>query len=170
MTPFGYKAYVPIEKWVKPSPVITYFSPGHDNRLLSNSSHDEQDTIPIELHFSDEMNCNSVVDSISFKSTTSDGSTPSLDKDSVNCHTTFDTTTFMSPHTGSVTGQIPSAWKLMGNLVNVSEGVHSMTVSNVTTEQGNASTNVGYVSTCLQYTTTYLFSVCRPLPFPHRTT
>ena len=142
MTSFGYKAYVPIEKWLRPSPVITYFSPGHDYRLLSNSSHDEQNTVLIELHFSDEMNCGSVVRAISTSSTTEDGSVASLDKDSVNCRIEHDTKTFVSQHTGQITGQIPSAWKLTAKLVNVSDGVHSVTISNATTEIGNASTSV----------------------------
>ena len=166
MTSYGYKAYVPIEKWLRPSPVITYFSPGHDYRILSTSS---QDTIPIELHFSDEMNCNSAVGSISINSTTEDGSVASLDKDSVDCHLAFNTTTFVSEYTGPVTGQIPSAWKLTGNLVNVSNGVHSVTVSNVTTQQGNASTNVSCHCFTIGLMRAYSTPVRESLPLPHRT-
>ena len=166
MTAYGYKAYVPIENWLRPSPVITYFSPGHDYRVLSNSN---QDTIPIELHFSDEMNCNSAVSSISINSTTEDGSIASLDKDSVDCRLAFNTTTFISEYTGPVTGQIPSAWKLTANLVNVSNGVHSVTVSNVTTQQGNASTNVSCHSLSIRLIRAYNTLVCGPLPLPHRT-
>ena len=166
MTPYGYKAYVPIEKWLRPSPVITYFSPGHDFRILSDSS---QDTIPIELHFSDEMNCDSAVGSISINSTTEDGSIASLDKDSVDCRLAFSTTTFVSEYTGPVTGQIPSAWKLTANLVNVSNGVHSVTVSKVTTQQGNASTSVSYHLLSTSIMRAYNIPVCEPLPLPHRT-
>lgn len=170
MTPWGYKAYVPIEKWMKPSPVITHFSPGHDYRILSNSSHDEQDTVPLEFHFSDEMNCKNVVDAISVNSTTGDGSVASIDKESVNCRLEFDTTTFVSRYTGSITGQIPTAWKLSVNLVNVSDGVHSVTVANATTEQGNASTNVS--PSCASYLMqeAHKSPVRGPFPFPHRTT
>lgn len=146
MTAFGYKAYVPIEKWLRPSPAITHFSPGHDHRLLSNSSRDEQSTVLIELHFSDEMNCINVVNAMSTSSTTEDGSVASLDKDSVKCQIEHDTKTSVSPYTGSITGQIPSSWKLTAKLVNVSDGVHSVTISNATTEQGNASTSVSDLS------------------------
>ena len=170
MTLWGHKAYVPIEKWMRPSPVITHFSPGHDYRVLSNSSRDEQDTVPIEFHFSDEMNCKHVVGSISVKSTTADGSVASIDKDSVKCGLEFDTTTFVSPYTGSITGQIPTAWKLSVNLVNVSEGVHSVTIANATTEQGNASTNVSFFFHLSYRTRTYESSVCGPFPSPHRAT
>ena len=146
MTPWGHKAYVPIAKWLRPSPVITHFSPGHDYRILSNTRHDEQDTVPIEFHFSDEMNCRDVVDSITITSTTANGADASIDKNSVECRLEFDTTTFVSRYTGPITGQITTAWKLSANLVNVSDGVHSVTVSNATTEQGNASTNVSLLS------------------------
>lgn len=166
MAPYGYKAYVPIDKWLKPSPVITYFSPGHDYRVLSNS---HQDTVPIELHFSDEMDCNSAVGSISINSTTGDGSIASLDKNSVDCHLASDTTTFMSEYTGPVTGQIPSAWKLTANLVNVSNGVHSVTLSNVTTQQGSAYTNVSCHLLPIRLMRAYYTPVCGPLPLPHRT-
>ena len=142
MTPWGYKAYVPIDSWIKPSPMITKFSPGHDYRILSNTSHDEQSTTPIEIHFSDEMNCKSVVNSISIVSTTADGSSAALDADSVDCHLRYDSTALVSEHTGPITGQIPSVWRLTANLVNVSDGVHSIVIFNATSEQGNASTNV----------------------------
>ena len=151
MSPWGYKAYVPIHKWLEPSPVITRFSPGHDHRILSNSSSKEQDTVPIELHFSQEMDCNDVQNSITVNSSTTDGSTPSLDKSSVVCRTNFDTETIISPYTGPITGQIPSMWVLAANLVNVSDGVHSVTVSNATTQAGNASTNVSLLTVACDY-------------------
>ena len=144
MSPWGYKAYVPIEKWLEPSPVVTKFSPGHDYRILSNSSSQQQNTVPIELHFSQEMDCDNVVQSITINSTTTDGSTSSLEKASVSCKKAFDSTTIISQNTGPITGQIPSAWILTANIVNVSDGVHSITVSNVTAQTGNASTNVSY--------------------------
>lgn len=142
MSPWGYKAYVPIGKWLEPSPVITKFSPGHDYRILSNSSSNEQDTIPIELHFSQEMNCDNIRNSITVESTTSDGSTASLDNSSVDCSSTFDMEAIVSRYTGPVTGQIPSVWVVKAKLVNVSDGVHSITVSNGTNQAGNAFTNV----------------------------
>jgi len=142
MSPWGYKAYVPIGKWLEPSPMITKFSPGHDYRILSDTSSNEQDTVPIELHFSQEMNCNNVQNLITINSTTADGLKPSLDSASVKCKTTFDSEAIVSRYTGPITGQIPSKWVFKANLVNVSDGVHSITVSNVTNQAGNASTNV----------------------------
>ena len=134
-------AYVPIEKWLRPSPVITKFEPGHDARILSNSSVGEQGTVPIAFYFSDEMNCKQVQSAISLSSAAVDGTTPSIDNSSVTCQTTNDTTANVSKYTGPITGQIPGAWVFHANLVNVSDGVHSVTVGNVSTQAGNASTN-----------------------------
>ena len=134
-------AYVPIEKWLRPSPVITKFEPGHDARILSNSSTGEQGTVPVAIYFSDEMNCKQVQDAISFNSATVDGTTPMIDNSSVSCQTTNDTTAKVSKYTGPITGQIPGTWVLHANLVNVSDGVHSVTVGNVSTQAGNTSTN-----------------------------
>lgn len=122
--------------------MITKFSPGHDYRILSDSSSNGQTTVPIALHFSQEMNCENVRNLITINSTTADGSTPSLDSASAKCKLTFDSEAIVSQYTGPITGQIPSKWVLKANLVNVSDGVHSITVSNVTNQAGNASTNV----------------------------
>ncbi len=134
-------AYVPVEKWLKPSPVITKFEPGHDARILSNADPGEQVTVPIAFYFSDEMNCKQVQSAISFNSATVDGTTPSIDNSSVACQATNDTTAIVSKYSGPITGQIPGTWVLHANLVNVSDGVHSVTVGNVSTQVGNASTN-----------------------------
>ncbi|KAL8829517.1 MAG: hypothetical protein Q9191_001968 [Dirinaria sp. TL-2023a] len=141
MSPWGYKAYVPFEKWMQPSPTITRFVPGHDSRIISNSSGEEPNSIPIELHFSQEMNCENVLDAITISSSTEDGLLPSLNRSSVMCQKRVETTAFVSKYTGLITGQIPSTWFLAAKLENVSDGVHTITVSNVTTKEGNASTN-----------------------------
>ena len=133
--PFGYKAYVPINEWLRPSPVITYFSPGHDARILSNT------TIPFELRFSDEMDCQNVQNALSLTSTTEDGSVPQIENNSISCSKINDTTVRVSQNTGPITGQIPSEWKISGNVVNVSDGIHTLTVANTTTLLGNTSTN-----------------------------
>lgn len=133
--PFGYKAYVPIDEWLRPSPVITYFSPGHDARILANT------TVPFELRFSDEMNCQLVQNALSLASTTEDGSVPAIQNNSITSLKTNDTTVRVSQNTGPITGQIASEWKISGNLVNVSDGIHTLTVANTTTLLGNASTN-----------------------------
>lgn len=141
LTAFGYKAYVPIEEWLRPSPVITYFAPGHDARILANTSSDEQQTIPFELHFSDEMDCQKVQDAITFTSTVENAKTPSLDANTIKCTKTNDTIVYVSKNTGPITGVIPSEWRITGNIVNVSHGIHTLTLANVSTWAGNTSTN-----------------------------
>ena len=138
---WGYKAYVPVDKWLRPSPVITKFDPGHDNRILSNSSVHSSQTVAIGFHFSDQMDCQNVLNSITCDSSTEDGNVALLDKNSFSCHAENNLRANTSPYTGTVTGQIPSVWRIAGNLVNVSDGVHVLTVGNVTNQIGNASTS-----------------------------
>ena len=139
LPPFGFKAFVPRDKWLRPSPVITKFNPGHDSRIISANGPGEKQNISIELYFSDEMNCETVQNGISVTSTTEDDIIPSF-QDAI-CENINDTTARVSEYTGPVTNQIPAMWKISGNLVNVSDGVHSINVINVTNQVGNASTN-----------------------------
>ena len=77
LPPYGFKAFVPIDKWLRPSPVITKFNPGHDSRIASTNGPGQQQNLSIELYFSDEMNCEEVEKAISITSTTEDGVVPS---------------------------------------------------------------------------------------------
>ena len=138
LSPWGYKAFVPINSWLRPSPVITKFIPGHDARLLSNAIHGEQEKVPIEFHFSDEMDCTQLLNSLSVESTTTDGSTASIDSGSVSCQVVNSSVSVDKLYAG----QITTAWTFSANLVNVSNGVHSITMKNVTAKAGNYSTNV----------------------------
>lgn len=115
--------------------MITYFSPGHDARILSNT------TVPFELRFSDEMDCQLVQNALSLTSTTEDGSVPKIQNDSISCSKIYDPTVRISQYTGPITGQIASEWKISGNLVNVADGIHTLTVANTSTLLGNTSTN-----------------------------
>ena len=51
---WGFKAFVPKAAWKPLPPMLTGFLPGHDARLLSAS------TVDIELHFSQELDCDLV--------------------------------------------------------------------------------------------------------------
>ena len=136
---YGFKAYVPVDKWLRPSPVITKFNPGHDARILSGPGSDEERNVTIELLFSDEMNCEEVQKAITVTSTVEDDSVPQLDNFS--CSTINDTTARVSKYTGPITGQIPALWKISGTLSSLADGVHSVNVANVSTQLGNTSTN-----------------------------
>ena len=136
---YGFKAFVPVEKWQRPSPVITKFNPGHDARILSNASAGEHQNVTIDFLFSDEMNCDAVQKAITVTSTTEDGSIPTLGD--VSCSTVNDSTARVSQYTGPITAQIPGTWMITGTLTNVADGVHSVNVANVSTQLGNTSTN-----------------------------
>ncbi|KAI9836233.1 MAG: hypothetical protein M1819_001570 [Sarea resinae] len=135
MTAWGYKAFVPKDKFIMPSPVITRFLPGHDQRLVSTVGKDGQESVQIQLYFSAEMDCDSVTNSLSLNSTTENGSTALLDKDSIECHTLD---TIQSP---AYAGDMPTVWNFTAKLFNVSNGVHTITIKNATNQDKDAFTN-----------------------------
>ncbi|KAL8998110.1 MAG: hypothetical protein Q9188_006170 [Gyalolechia gomerana] len=138
LSPWGYQAFVPYEKWLNPSPVITKFVPGHDRRL---STDDPTINVPIQLHFSDIMTCQGILSALTIKSTTEDGSQATIDSESATCNNVFLLDSDVSSLTGKPTGEIPSAFVFAINLVGVSHGLHSVMVANVSTREGRASTN-----------------------------
>ncbi|KAH1300828.1 hypothetical protein KXX11_004803 [Aspergillus fumigatus] len=131
---FEFRAYVPKKLHRKPRPMITKFSPGHDVPIASTVAPDASENVPIELHFSEEMDCDGVTKSISLTSSTESLKIPIIDAGSVHCEriTNFNT---------SWTAQIPSMWKWQATLTNVYNGIHQITVKEPKTSSGNASTN-----------------------------
>ncbi|KAL8801671.1 MAG: hypothetical protein Q9182_004308 [Xanthomendoza sp. 2 TL-2023] len=138
LPPWGYQAFVPYEKWLSPSPVITKFGPGHDQRPLTDRV---RNTVAIEIHFSDIMVCEEVLQSLTFQSTTTDGSQAMIDSNSTTCRQIAVADGDVSRLTGSPTGEIPSAFRFSVNLLEVTHGIHSVIVGNSTTKEGKASTN-----------------------------
>lgn len=61
MKPFEFKALVPENQWIEPSPSLTKFVPGHDARILSDPN---DNTLRIRLEYDREMNCESVTNAI----------------------------------------------------------------------------------------------------------
>jgi alpha-1,3-glucan synthase len=131
---FDYKAFVPKKKWLKPGPTITRTVPSHDARLKSTVAYDEQESIPIQVRFSSEMNCISVIGSIEIDSTTENGQQARLDEKSVNC-------TLADADPPRYVGEIPTAWIFSAKLENVFNGVHTVTIRNASTEDRKLSTN-----------------------------
>ncbi|KAH0558454.1 hypothetical protein GP486_004889 [Trichoglossum hirsutum] len=131
MPAWGFKAFVPKAKFVAPSPVVTKFLPGHDARVRSKVAPGRQETVQIELHFSAEMDCYYLTEMLEISSTTEDKRVALLDKDSVRCQAvnSTDQTLFV--------GEIPTLWTFTASLIDVSNGVHSITVYNVTSKDGN---------------------------------
>lgn len=135
MRPWEFKAFVPEDKFVTPAPTITKFVPGHDARLVSNASDAGSETLPIELHFSSAMDCDYITDNLRISSTTEANETAVLDKSSVLC-----TATTVDDITQDLVSQIGTAWTLSGQLTNVFNGIHSISIYNATTEDGVFST------------------------------
>ncbi|KAI9790086.1 MAG: hypothetical protein M1816_005556 [Peltula sp. TS41687] len=132
---WGFKAFVPKEKWVKPSPTITKFLPGHDHRIRSTGASGNQTQIPIEIHFSAEINCEDLLRNIQINSTTQDDGEARIDTSSVRCRNV------PVIQDAKFAASVPTSWSFTANLVDVSDGVHRVTVRNVSTEDQTASTN-----------------------------
>ncbi|PWY72970.1 alpha-1,3-glucan synthase, partial [Aspergillus heteromorphus CBS 117.55] len=72
--------------------------------------------------------------SMTFNSSTESGNTPTLDTSTVSCKNITATNT-------TYTGQLPSNWMWSANLTGVYNGVHRITVTNVSAASGNETTD-----------------------------
>ena len=131
MPAWGYKVLVPKENYVPPPPVITRLVPGHDYRLFSRQSSGGK--VHIEVHFSQEMDCDSITRGVQIKSSTEDGSTAQLDAGSVQCFTATD------PDPPKWVGSPRTAWAYSADLVDLSHGIHDIAIVNATSIAGNTS-------------------------------
>ncbi|KAJ5701605.1 hypothetical protein N7488_009153 [Penicillium malachiteum] len=132
MPAWGFKAYVPKDKFVGPSPYITSFSPGHDARLVSQGTKGE--TVRIGFEFSQKMDCDNITNSLTVTSKALDNHVPLLNTSSVSCKSIEETQVVSWP------GALTSIFRYEADLSNVFPGVHQVTLSNVTTADGNKST------------------------------
>ncbi|KAJ5721168.1 uncharacterized protein N7483_009102 [Penicillium malachiteum] len=132
MPAWGFKAYVPKDKFVGPSPYITSFSPGHDARLVSQGTTGE--TVRIGFEFSQDMNCENITNSLTITSKALDEKVPLLNTSSVSCQSIEETEIVSWP------GALTSVFRYEADLSNVFPGVHQVTLNNVTTADGNKST------------------------------
>ncbi|KAL9621193.1 MAG: hypothetical protein Q9160_004325 [Pyrenula sp. 1 TL-2023] len=135
MDAYDFRAYVPADAWVAPKPMLTHFVPGHDFRINSTVASGQQESIPIEIHFSAEMNCDGLKEAISFTSQTLSGNTPKLNAGSAKC-AKVDT-----PEAPQWIGGIATAWKFSAQLDGVEHGVHRLTVTNATVFGSGDATN-----------------------------
>ena len=132
LTPWGYKAFVPIDEFIAPDPVVTKFLPGHDYRMLSSKN------ISFEIHFSQPMDCDQITNTIQINSTTAGGEVPQVDTGSVQCSNISAAKADHSPWCGAV----DTTFIYAANLVNVSDGIHQISVNNITSANGTGSTGV----------------------------
>jgi alpha-1,3-glucan synthase len=127
---WDFRVYVRKADWIEPAPTLTRFNPGHDARILSKVGPGETESVDVELQFSQEMDCDSITKNIIVTSTTADKSSPGIDTKSVVCSKIQDSSP--PPYIGAIT----SAWSWKATLVDVSHGVHSLTVQNASTTDG----------------------------------
>ena len=133
MRAYEFKAFVPKDKWIEMYPAITSFSPGHDTRILSNGS---SNTVQIEFTFSQNMSCDSVTNSLSINSTTATGVTAQIQQGSVSCSAINPA---LAP---TYVGALGSVWSWSATLENIDDGVHQLTLSNISNSAGTDSTRV----------------------------
>lgn len=130
---YDFRAYVPKEVWTPPRPMITKFTPGHDAPLLSTVPPNSSETVEVAIYFSTVMNCTSVTEAISLKSSTESGKIPAVDPTTVRCKR-------ITPTNTTFVGELPSVWVWSANLTGVYNGVHRLTVSNASIGNGNSTT------------------------------
>lgn len=136
MPPYGFKAFVPVENFVAPTPVITGVVPSHDSRIVADVELGQQQNISIEIHFSTAMDCTSVIDSLTINSTTQDGITAQVATDTVSCGSVEQNTTAF------YVGEVATTWRFSADLENVSHGIHTFTVNNASAENGSATNSI----------------------------
>lgn len=98
------------------------------------------ESVPFEIHFSQPMDCDQISNTIQFNSTTANGDVPQLDTSSVQCSNVSALWTDHAPWCGAVDTTFIYAAKM----VNVSDGIHQISVNNITNANGTASTGVSH--------------------------
>ncbi len=134
MKPYSFKALVPKQNWIEMYPVITKFSPGHDARILAGNG--QTTTVDLEFKFSQNMSCDSVSQGMTFKSITEAGVTPQIQQGSVSC------SQINPPEDPEQIGALPSTWSWKGTIQNVADGIHQITLTNISNSAGTDSTRV----------------------------
>ena len=133
LAPFEYRAYVAISKWKEAPPMITKFTPGHD---VSIDTAGANGAVNISFHFSREMDCDGVTESITLSSLIEgDLGNAEIDNSTVEC------TTLTDDEKPPYVGAIGSRWSWSATLQNIQDGVHSITVKDVATKDGQDKTD-----------------------------
>ena len=127
LQPWEFKAFVPKESWIQPSPVITQFFPGHDYRI--NAADGEK--LHVKIGFSQDMDCDQITNTMQINSTTQAGESVSVDTGSVQCiKNIYEPPTWI--------GQPTTGFTWEADLLNVYHGVHQLILTNVSSELGNS--------------------------------
>jgi alpha-1,3-glucan synthase len=123
---FGFMTFVPSSNWTAPQPSITNFAPGHDFRVLSN----ETSVLDISFEFDAIMDCESVTKSITINVTSQGFVTPFVDTASVECALAESSSSYV------VSAASHSVWRWSARLLNVSDGIYQLTMSNPVAADG----------------------------------
>ena len=131
LAPYGFRAYVPTVDWTGPSIMVTKFTPGHDTPV---DSFDTKGTVEISFHFSEEMlSCAAVTEAITIKSTVEGSNETAIaDENSVNYEGISDGKDEL-PYAGAIT----SSYSWTANLINVADGIHTITVIDAKSRSGS---------------------------------
>ncbi|EEB06005.2 cell wall alpha-1,3-glucan synthase mok11 [Schizosaccharomyces japonicus yFS275] len=129
LSAFAFKIFVPVDEYIARPPTITKFTPRHDARILNTGN-----TVNINLEFSDAMDCDSIYNSISIESKNMDNVNASIDPNSISCQP------FSNAKRTLLNGQPGSSFAWTAALVNVTDGVHRLTVKNVSNADKSMST------------------------------
>lgn len=132
MERFEFRAFVPVDVWKPPPPMITKFYPGHDFRIQSKEA---SNTLAVEFRSSVQMDCKSFTKAITFTSITESDLTPSLDESSVSClNVTYNDRPDYS-------GALASAWSWSANITDLAPGIHQIILKNASTSDLGSFTN-----------------------------
>jgi alpha-1,3-glucan synthase len=143
MNGFGFKALVPVAQWTPPLPTITKFNPGHDHRILVNSTDANATIVDITLEFNVQMDCNSVTNSLTFNmSSSGHGGTPTANN--VQCGAV------QNADPSRISGGATSVWSWSATLINFPDGVLTLTLNNPSAQTGNMSTGVSFLHHVLE--------------------
>lgn len=142
LTSHGFKAFVPKDKWLNPSPRITGFVPGHDARLTATARRSETQDVPIEIHFSEKMDCEQIKNAVSLDSTTEIGVRARLDATSVKCKSVSTSSQII------YSGFVPTTWIFAATVTDLGHGVHTLSLRNGSAADGSGVTNVSFLADC----------------------
>ncbi|CED84111.1 alpha--glucan synthase [Phaffia rhodozyma] len=129
LAPFGFMVLVPEDVWYPPAPSLTKFSPGHDARLLTVDGSSNETSFGISFEFDQEMNCDSLTQSLNI---TFHGAPGSTAKPKISG----------TPVCGSLKGQSPpvdlqvvppSGWRWNATVADAEDGIYEISFNNVAT-------------------------------------
>lgn len=115
---FGFKILVLSSIWIPPRPALTKFLPGHDARILSNSS-----SLDITLQFNTVMSCSGVTSALSVNAS-SGGQFSTVSVEQGNCGNVT------NPDPSPIPSGQTSVWQWSGTLQNVPDGIIQITLKN----------------------------------------